>query len=274
MSDRERERLFWHLTLVLCLASPAAFLGFQKLQLKFPSVLVAMLMFAVLLVLALLIPMLIELVAAVLLGRPVRLGLKNLTTHIDEQVPRPLEEVQADAVGRLTQLGFIAAPSEDGSTIIFIKMGKPEANHFMDHEFAGRLTCSSTAYGTRVQVDLTFKETVVIDTGETNKLTKLGRQICGIDAAEESPNMPFIVPVGFSSALIIIALGIISHFSPPPNTWAPIAAGVGFLMNFSALRQVYSNPARHFGRRISAASLYLTALPIFSMVVKLAAKDA
>jgi hypothetical protein len=274
MSEQKRETLFWRLTVVVCLISPGVFPAFFKVDLTLPEDLTEWVpAFMVLLVITLLTPILIDLVAAALQGHPIRIGQKNLTTRIDETVYQSPERVRAEIEARLATLGFLTEAVEEPGTIVFSKMKPQEAHHFMDHNFVGRLTCSAAASGTRIQAELTFRELIVLDTGEANNLSKLCRQICGLEPAEESPNMPFIVPVGFSYALVTLVLGVVSNFNPVPSAWVLMTAAVGSLANTSGLLRVQANPARHFGRRIALASLYLSALPLLMGAARLAVKE-
>lgn len=173
MSERDREKVYWRLCLFFALVSPLSVLmtaraGFRP---DFSPVYFALIGF-----LSIPFAVLVDLLRAMLSGEPVRVWVVRPTVNVGRSLAQPFEQARALAVSRLRECGFDFATvsSEGGAEVIkFGKAKSPVVYSFIEHGFSGEMTLKQTGAGSALSCKLTFDDTLLVDTGERERLTAL-----------------------------------------------------------------------------------------------------
>lgn len=171
----------------------------------------------------------------------------------------------ARAQERLAALGFTMEPpavSEAGTQMPFRKAKAKEVVSFVDHAFGGELLVSPGAGGTRVIATVTFEDTVVVESGERERLAALAGYIAGAVAELKVAVLPFTMLCG-----VVIAIGNLVLWPVPGlHPWlaaheltiALAAAGMILFGGYPILR----NRAENYGLPLALLGLVAAFLPL------------
>ena len=127
-------------------------------------------------------------------------------------------------------------------------------NAFLDHAFSGQVTFGATGFGTRIVVELTFADILLLETGERSKLAALGDYICLRTADGRSAASRSCSTAASRWASRRRSCRAAVRFWPErasPWLFPTSAAAVGFLA--FALRFIVRDRQQLFGYRLAAA---------------------
>ncbi len=269
MSEGERERIYFRIALTTLVVSPWIVLGLAQAGVlpAWDQVRFLLALFA-----ALPATFLLELLITALLrkGVALRFWVKAPSVRCEHEAGGSPADCERQVRERLLALGFACEPSEAG-VVRFTKPQRRQVNAFLDHAFSGQAGFAATGFGTRVAVELTFCDTLLLETGERGKLTALGDHLCLRTAEDAVRGVPLLlycgVTLGFATALASAAL----RFWPraaAPWLFPTSAAAFGFLA--FAVRFVLRDRKQLFGYRLAAAGLALASLPWLAWLLRLA----
>lgn len=267
VSEIERERLYWWASLLLCLVSPLivgmlvrsdiSFAGFAFMQARFFVVSIAGLVAANLL----------EFVFAKLRGVPLGIFITNLTIDYETRSDHdPLVTAQK-MVQTLAVLGFTIHTGPDARTIRFEKAAKQKVHAFLDHAFSGTVAIEPLPRGTQLGVTLTFKDTILIETGERANLFALAGEICGQPAAHDFTNVPFTVYFGFALCFLTLLLSGFVALRTLNLGWLIASSVLAAGVNLTGVALICRNRKQHFGLRVAVAGLYLASTPYWALLI-------
>jgi hypothetical protein len=287
ISERGRERVFLWLSALILIVACAAPVRLARVPWPFvdESESAAWTTFPVLLAsipAALLAELLVEVGAALAAGRVPRPGifLRNATGVATSALPDPPDAVAPRVVERLDALGFTALTHTPvwPPGVLEIRSGKradPLQQAFLDGKFAAVVTLAPLAgplpeqTGTAAAATVTFLDTIVIDTGERERLRRTAEHLCLRDAELSVPTVPFIAYAG----LMLTWAPLLWLTFAPPRGDAHEAQGLAVCLKgaagfaaFSTL-QILIKPKRLFGLRIVAITLVLSVAPYVARAV-------
>jgi len=274
VSEREREKIYWVISLGLVALSPLLIHSLARLPdlaqghysisdhfLEIPR-------FFCLLFASLLGANLFELLLALLTRRPILIWKKNLTTAIEHQCQEPLDSVRARIINNLQRLGFTSEPLTEENKIVFRKERKQQPSHFFDMTLSGNLLLHSADSGTQTHAEVTFCETVVIETSERANLRGLANEIVGIPSNHDFATVPFGVYSAFSMALLTLVCSLLALRVPWVRPWLLVCAFTQVIATATAQSSHKKNPKNHFGMRVAWTSAYLGLIPCWAWIVQ------
>jgi len=139
-------------------------------------------------------------------------------TRLQEHVgPEPSAAVAGQARQRLEALGFTveaADSGEAGARILFHKAKAENVVSFVDHAFNGELLVASEGNGTRAIATVTFADTIVVESGETERLAAFAGYLAGARPRLEVAVLPFTMTCGVVIAMTNLVLCAIPAWRP------------------------------------------------------------
>ncbi len=269
MSEQERERIYFRIALAGLAGTPWILAGLVRAGLV-PAW--DQTRFLLALLVAMPATFLLEILITALLGKgpALRFWVKHPSVRCEHEAKGSLEERQRELRGRLEALGFTCEPGAAGE-LRFEKPQRPQVNAFLDHAFSGRATLRSSSFGTRIAVELTFGDILLLETGERGKLTALGDYLCLRTADGASRGVPLLLYCGVTLAFVTAVAASLARFWPlqaTPWLFPTSAAAAGFLA--FGIRFVLRDRQQLFGYRLAAVGLALAALPWLAWLLRLA----
>ena len=265
MSERDRERIYWRLCLLLALASPLAVYSTAKagFQPNFNA-----LLFTVIGFLSIPFAVLVDLLRATLCGEPVRLWVVRPTVNAGRALAQAPAQAREAVVSRLSECGFDYAPEAGAEVIRFGKAKSPMLSSFLDHAFFGEMRLTAAESGSAVTCRLTFDDTTILDTGERANLAALCDYFTLKSQAFTHESVPLTLFCGlvlsFATALLALApvrvVGDAFLTSLALSAAGLLASGVVLIMK---------DRAHNFGLRLVAGGMYLASLPFAAKLVSL-----
>lgn len=151
------------------------------------------------------------------------------------QTAEPVETVLARARSRMEALGFtIEAGDAAGSVqrLLFRKAKQKKVVKFTEHAFTGELAARREGPATRVDTTLVFEDTVVIESGEGERLRALARYLSGAEDKLQVATMPFTMVCGVVIAIAQLGLRPVAAFEPwlAPNGVSISLAAIGMIL--------------------------------------------
>jgi len=269
MSERDRERFYWRLCLLLALASPLSVLTTAKAgfhpdfsPLYFTLIGFASIPFAIF----------VDLLRATLCGEPVRIWVVKPSVNAGRSLAQPFAQARAAVLSRLSECGFRYAPgdaAEPGAEVF--KFGKEKSqmlSAFLDHAFFGEMTLSAAESGSAVTCRLTFDDTAILDTGERERLVALCDYLIlkSQTFTHESVPMPLFcgLVLSFVTALVTLVPGRVVG-----DTFLTSLAASAAGMLASSVVFLRKDPAHLFGYRLIAGGMYLASVPFLAKLAGL-----
>jgi hypothetical protein len=273
VNEAERERVHVRIALAWLLASPWLVSRLVAAQVS-PAW--DQTLFLVALLAALPATFLLELLITVLLGKGagLRFWVKQPSVRSEHEARAGLPECEAELRARLERLGFACEATGPGA-LRFSKPKRRQVHAFLDHAFSGRAELASSSFGTRIAVELTFADVLLIETGERSRLAALGDYLCLRGEQESSRSVPLLAYCGLTLGYATATVSLLVRFWPERTSpWLfPLSAGtVGFLA--FALRAIVRDRARLCGSRLAALGLSLAAFPWIAWLLQLARASA
>jgi hypothetical protein len=231
---------------------------------------------------ALLAELIVEVVAALVAGRVPRPGifLRDATGVATSALPEPPDVVAPRVVERLEALGFTALTHTPVGPpgVLEIRSGKradPLQQAFLDGKFSAVVTLAPLPgplpeqTGTAAAATVTFLDTIVIDTGERERLRRTAEHLCLRDAELSVPTVPFTAYAGLMLAwapLLWLTFARARFDAHEAQGLAVCLKGAAGFAAFSTL-QILIKPKRLFGLRIVAATLLLAIAPYVAKAI-------
>lgn len=286
LTEKNRERIFWRLSLFFVLVSPLTV--FQLLRthyaFAFNPILLAVVCF-VSLPLSLLVDM-------------VLIKLFDTTSVLRFWVVKPVDEVRhvlsmpvqdgevlfeellqktyvkkiAHTIqARLTEFGFQSDVHEEKSGALVIVFRKSQQNpvlSFIDHAFFGEAHVGLLGAAVDVRLRTTFDDTLILETGEFERLRALGNYLALKTPQFSYKSVPLTIYCGLNLAFVTTIVGTIPYLSSHVGNLllTCMAAGAGGLI-LAGLVLMQRRRERMFGYRLAFAALYLGLLPFAALLV-------
>lgn len=214
---------------------------------------------------------LVDLLRATLCGEPVRVWVVRPTVNTGRSLAQPFEHARAGIVSRLSEcgFGFATAAGEGGAEVIkFGKAKSPLVYSFIEHAFFGELSLKPTDAGAAVSCKLTFDDTLLLDTGERERLSAL----CDYFMLKSQGFACEVVPMTLHCGLALSFVTVILTLTPVRVVsdlflTCLSASAVGLLL--SSLVLIMKDRERLFGLRLILAGLYLASVPFAAKLVSL-----
>ncbi len=269
MNEAERERIHLRIALAWLVLSPWVLIGLVEARVA-PAW--DQTRFLVALLVALPATFLLELLLTGLLGKGsgLRFWVKHPSVRGENEAKAGASECEGELRARLAKLGFAYEATGPGA-LRFSKPKRPQVNAFLDHAFSGRVALVTTAFGTRIAVELTFADILLLETGERSKLTALADYLCLRSAEGAARSVPLLVYCGVTLGYATALASALERFRPvwvSPWLFPLSAAAVGFLA--FALRAIVRDRTQLYGSRLAALGLALAALPWIAWLLQLA----
>lgn len=175
---------------------------------------------------------------------------------------------------KLKHLGFQTEISQnfkadrEGQLIQFQKSAKKPVHHFLDHAFSGKVTLTPAFNSVDIHAQLTFEDTLILETGEKNKLQAISEFIALKAPELRMKGVPFTLYCGliFAYATIITGFFISIGWSPNYAVFNSLAlSGIGSIL--LSLFFSFKNGKDFMGWRLVFSGLYLAAMPYFAWIL-------
>lgn len=130
---------------------------------------------------------------------------RAVTLETDDEVAVVLQR----AGERLAGLGFTAKQGDangPGRRLIFSKPKAPKVERFVGHALAGELEVRRDNGRTRASLTLIFQDTIVVDSGEFERLDTLAGYLLGATEELNVPMLPFTMVCGVVIAAVNVGL--------------------------------------------------------------------
>jgi hypothetical protein len=269
VSEEQRERIYFRMALAGLLVSPWIVAGLLDAGVV-PGW--DQTRFLVALLLAMPATFLLEIVITALLGKgpALRFWVKHPSVRCEHEAKGSVSECEREVRSRLQALGFSSEPGPLGE-VRFSKPQRPQVSAFLDHAFTGRATLAASSFGTRIAVELTFADILLLETGERGRLAALGDYICLRTADGAFRGVPLLVYCGVTLGFATALASSLMRFWPGgtrPWLFPTSAAAAGFLA--FAVRFILRDRQQLFGYRLAALGLALAALPWIAWLLRLA----
>lgn len=283
MSERDKERLYWKVSLFFLAASPLVI--YQLVQAHF-SLAFHPFPFTIIMFLSMPVLFLLDLGAE---------KLSNPSASLRFWVVKPVDEVQhllrvpgegneeslrgllektylnqvADTIlGRLAESKFSMGMEEqaDGSKLIrFRKEKNPPVLSFMENSFFGEAHLSLAGASVSVNLRLTFNDTLILATGEFEQLRGLSNYLVLKSPQLICENVPMLIYCGLITAFATVIVGLVPALYRLGGNlfYTCLAAGAGSMI-LASLILMQKNRKQLFGYRLACAGICLAALPFIS----------
>jgi hypothetical protein len=213
MNEQERERLYWRISLFLILVSPWILYYLSRMALNpfVPMPLINVVLLVGLIVSNVSVFLIEMLYTKIIKGKTsFKFWLVNPTVECRNKLQGSVMGCTQLIEQNLNHLGFQLEVSQDyeKQLINFNKPIKYPVHNFLDHAFSGKVTLEQAFNGVSISVQLTFQDTVILETGEVNKLQAISEFI----ALKTSEILMKAVPYTLYCGLIIAYATTITGF--------------------------------------------------------------
>jgi hypothetical protein len=267
MIEESREKLYWHISLVLFLTSLFALLKLVNAKLEFSFSLIFFLIF---LYGSIFFPTLIEIIITLFAGKLARLRffVKNPSVRVEHALKEDPGSCRDRVEKRILTLGCAPHEKVAEGLIEFHKDKKPQVINFLDHAFQGKVTFIESAYGTRIVADLTLSDTLIMDTGENKKIEALCDFISLKAEDFTLRTVPFTLFCSLSLAFMcqILLLFRLIGCPIPADVIFPAALGSLGMLLF-AIPMLLRDRKHLFGARLILPNLYFCLLPFIPVLM-------
>ena len=195
------------------------------------------------------------------------------TAHSESSIRESDQDACIRAVGdRIHALGFeVTLWGEPGEvqSLTFRKEKKPQIQSFLDHPFWGTIHVRPTGPTMELTGEVTFGDTVLIETGETTKLQALCDYMCLQSTAFTYENVPLTLYCALNIAFVSSIVLVLRSFSFYPDSGLAFSiSAASIAMVLIVLVQMMNDRKHVFGYRLAGAGLYLASLPYLSLAFR------
>ena len=203
-------------------------------------------------------------------GVPSRFWIRHPSLTCRHQFAGPPDELVKSLGQRLRAQGFELAASVAPGRIEFAKASKQAIHGFLDHAFSGWVTLQATSTGTEVEMGLTMRDIVLVETGEYAKLRALGDTLCGIAAEARYEIVPLILRCGIVLAGLVPLLLWMSCARNGMTPWFVGASAEAAGLILVSVVVLMANRRHLIGWRLIAPGLVLAAIPWIGIMLRAA----
>ena len=215
--------------------------------------------------------------ATILLFLPLRLTLgaprgrlfwiKHPAQTVEHVTGDPVSTIASQARTRLEQLGFTVQSTEENGAqtkILFNKPKEKKVVRFIDHALAGELLLRRETGRTKVRTTVTFLDTVVLESGEYERMAALGRYVAGSVAELNVAVLPFTMLNGVVIATVNLMLLSVASWRTrlAPHELDITLAAVGLIL-FGGL-PILRNRGENYGLLLGLLGLGAAILPLLA----------
>lgn len=279
LTEKKREKYYWRFSLVFLILSPLVFLGIFQEEINFS---LNPLIFIVVAIIGFPLAVMWEIILGRIAGygSTHRFFIKHPTVVKSFDVKTDPANLPRIIMQRLQAEHFdsrVVNPEENAELIAMIQFQKAKRDSvikFMDHAFNGEIAIFRKDTGANLKIRLTMKDTLIMDTGETNKLSDLCAHLATGSKEFASPSIPLLVNVTLSLCTMGIILGIIGSFVPSINMgWAFLFSVIGALAALVSCVMILFQPRALMGIRLSIMGIILGLIPIFAILIRVILKE-
>lgn len=183
------------------------------------------------------------------------------------QSDQPVDGVLARARTRLEQLGF-TCEAADGAAgtprVVFHKAKAPKVVKFTDHAFSGGLTLRREGGATHAEATIVFEDTVVVETGESDRILALARYLVGAEPELRTATIPFTLVCGVVIAVSQALLRPIPALEPwmAYHALSITLAAVGMILLGGY--PILQNRSENYGVGLGLVGLVTALFPLFA----------
>lgn len=272
MSEQERENVYWYISLFFLALSPVIVYSLFHTNIT-PAF--SLPFFVIFLVVSIPLTIIIEMVLTIIKGEgdPLRFWLVNPSVTCRHRIEGECETRLQAIQERLINLGFskdVLAEAGGIKTILFRKEPRPLGNAFLDHKIWGQVRLQLDTSGVELQTEVTFGDTLIVETGELAQTQALCEYISLQIPEFTYKNVPLTLYCGLNLAFIAAGLSILRYVYPRiQSSWLlSVAAGAGGMILMIVVLML--KDLKHlFGYRLVFAGLYLALLPYVCLALKI-----
>jgi hypothetical protein len=277
MLEQEREKFYWHMSLVFMFISPLPIYFLSKISLN-PFLKLSLLQQVIWV--GCLSSMVVVTLIEMLYTR-----IFNGKTDFKFWVVNPVAECKNPAIGsiedctrsvekKLNHLGFKTKICPDVSSkpdcqiIKFDKSKKKHISHFLDHGFSGKVVLDPSLNGVDIYAQLKFEDTLIVETGETNKMYAICEFITLKNPELKMKGVPFTLCCGLivAYATVITSFFVKTGGNLNYDLFNSLAlTGIGMIL--LSLFFTFKNGRDFMSWRLAFSGLYLAAMPYCSWIL-------
>lgn len=143
--------------------------------------------------------------------------IKHPSKTVEHETADPVGLVVTNARKRLELLGFVVTGEEGTDTerrLLLGKEKKEKVTAFIDHGFSGELLVRQESGRSRVLTRMVFEDTIVLESGEQERLAALARYLSGASNELSVSILPFTMVCGVTIAVINLGLWPVDAIRP------------------------------------------------------------
>lgn len=265
--EKKVERIFWYISLIMVIISPLAIISLYKgnLALTYNSFWLTVIIFSG-------IPLALfnDFVVGLLEGN-LKFWIVRPSSTSQYNSSLNLELTFHEVISRLKSLKFIFTIKETTPNFIIIDFSKTKddpASKFLDSAFRGTIKLTAYPDLTDIFVQLTFLDTIVIETGELTNLKTLCNYLSLKVKDYKYSHVPLITYAGLDLALLTILLSLFYSFYPSVLSYVIASSAFGAIgFALFSIGLIYFDRQYLFGYRLALVTIYLASIPfiIFSL---------
>jgi hypothetical protein len=278
LTEKKRERYYWRFCLVFLVLSPLVFLGILQEEI---NISLQGIIFIVVAVIGFPLAVIWEIILGRIsgFGATQRFFIKHPTVTKAFDINTDPASLPRIIVQRLQAENFnfrLINPGENEEHVAIIQFHKTKSApviKFMDHALNGEMAIFRKGAGASLKIRLTMEDTLIMDTGETKKLSDLCAHLATGAGEFASPNIPLLVNVTLSLCATGIILGIVGSFVPSMNMgWSFVFSMIGALSAMISCVMILLQPRALMGIRLSIMGIILGLIPLFAIITRIILK--
>jgi hypothetical protein len=285
VSERDRERLFWKISLLFLLASPLTVYQLARAHYFFVFNPIP---FTIILFLSIPLSLVVDAVLIKLFDptSPLRFWIVKPTDEVQHLLQLPVQEGEAfkemierthlkmiagRIKERLAGFGFQTTKEEDVANSIVIAFHKEKSRpviSFTDHSMFGEVRIGFLGSAVKVNVQTTFNDTLLLESGEFERIRALCDYLSLKTATFSYSSVPLTVYCGVNLAFTMSFFAIVPYVYPGNLVITCLSTGAAGML-VAALVLMQKNRDQVLGYRLVFAGLFLASLPLVSQLSEL-----
>lgn len=188
------------------------------------------------------------------------------------EIRQDIKSIVGELMHRINGEGFRIdnLEGEDADSVTEMYYSKKKKGHvskWEDHSFSGVIKIEPTPYGCRVTNTLTLLDTLVVETGERQRLQATCNHLMLQTSESNYFDIPFMVHYCLALSYIGILVGFINKFVPTvPLGLMGAACLLGLLTSPFGIFFIVRNRKHHIGFRLVFFSICLSLVPFVGVI--------
>ncbi len=277
MLETEREDFYWRISLFFILLSPWMLYCLSKLPLNpFMGLSIFKVVITIGMFSSIAIVVLLEMLYTRLTKGKVsfKFWLVNPSVEYSGRAMGSVKGCTQAIEKKLTHLGFqteilqVSSPDPDDRLIQFNKTANKPIQNFLDHAFSGQVQIVPGFNGVEIKTKLTMEDTLILESGELNKLHQISEFIALKTTELKMQGVPFTLYCGlvFAYATIVAGLCLSIGFKINTAVFNSLSlSAIGTLV--LSLFFSFKNGKDFIGWRLLFSGLYLATVPYMSWML-------